>query len=71
MHEGTLAKKAGDNLKRLIKANHITQEKMAELMMVDERTIRRWIKDGIDKLSTLEQIADIFNVDVIETFLID
>ena len=65
----SLAKKAGQNLKKLIKDNNLTQEKAAIIIAVDEKTIRRWIKDGIDRLSTLETISRIFNVDVIETFL--
>lgn len=65
----SLAKKAGSRLKNLIKQNNMTQEQAANLICVDEKTIRRWIKDGIDRLSTLENISRIFDVDVIETFL--
>lgn len=64
----TLAKKAGRNFKLLIKSRNLTQEKAAFILSVDEKTVRRWIKDGIDRISTIEDIAEIFDVDVIETF---
>ncbi|MDY4787976.1 MAG: helix-turn-helix transcriptional regulator [Bacilli bacterium] len=64
----SLAKKAGRNFKLLIKSRNLTQEKAAFILSVDEKTIRRWIKDGIDRISTIEDIAEIFDVDVIETF---
>lgn len=64
----SLAKKAGRNFKLLIKSRNLTQEKAAFILSVDEKTVRRWIKDGIDRISTIEDIAEIFDVDVIETF---
>lgn len=64
----SLAKKAGRNFKLLIKSRNLTQEKAAFILSVDEKTVRRWIKDGIDRISTIEVIAEIFDVDVIETF---
>ncbi len=69
MEKETLAKQAGKRFKELIRKRKITQEKAASMLSVDEKTIRRWIKDGIDRLSTLELIAEKFDVDVIETFL--
>lgn len=54
----------GENLKRLIKENFGTQEKFAFEFGADVRTVGRWINHGIDKLSTIIQIANFFDVDV-------
>ena len=55
--------KLGKNLKKLIKENNYTQAKFANEVPADETTIRRWLKNGIDKLSIIERIAEIFNRD--------
>ena len=65
----SLAMIAGIRFKQLIKNNKLTQEKAANLLSVDEKTIRRWIKNGIDRLSTLEFIAEKFEIDVVDYFL--
>lgn len=63
--EETLAQKAGRNLKRLLDEKHLTQSVAANIIGASEdRTVRRWIKDGIDKLSTIEYIAEAFGVSV-------
>lgn len=55
----------GVNLKRLIKeSKYGTQEKFAFEFGTDVRTVGRWINHGIDKLSTIIQIARFFDVDV-------
>ena len=64
MQNDSLAAQAGKNLKRIIKEHGLTQEKFAELMYVDPTTVRRWLANGIDKLSIIEQIVKLFNVDV-------
>lgn len=62
----TLGKVAGANLKRLIKESDLgTQEAFAFEFGADVRTVGRWIHQGIDRLSTLDQIANFFNVDVL------
>ena len=60
----SLAVHAGKNLKRIIKEHGLTQEEFAELMYVDPTTVRRWLANGIDKLSIIEQIVKLFNMDV-------
>lgn len=67
-HENlTLAERAGKNLKNLIKNSEFkTQEKFAEAMYVDPTTVRRWLAHGIEKLSLIEEIADIFGIDFME-----
>ncbi len=60
------SKTAGANLKRLIKSSaYATQENFAFVFGTDVRTVRRWIKNGIKNLDTVEQIADFFDVDVL------
>ena len=56
--------KIGENLKRLIKeSEYRTQERFAEEAFVDVRTVRRWVQNGIDSISTVAMVADILDVD--------
>ena len=64
MQNDSLPVRAGKNLKRIIKEHHLTQEKFAELKHVDPTTVRRWIANGIDKLSIIEEIAEFFGITV-------
>lgn len=64
MQNDSLSVRAGKNLKRIIKEHGLTQEKFAELKHVDPTTVRRWLANGIDKLSILEEIAKFFNISV-------
>ena len=55
----------GENLKRAIKnSKWKTQAKFAENFGTDERNVGRWCNNGIDKLSTILQIADFLEIDV-------
>ena len=58
----------GINIARLIAENADirSQEHFAELMGVDCRTVRRWLRDGVDRLSTVKAIADLLGVPDIE-----
>lgn len=69
MKNDSLAILAGKNFKRLLKEKGITQERAAILLERDERTIRRWISTGIDRLSILEEISLRFDVDLVDAFL--
>ena len=60
---------AAYNFRCLLKDLKITQETAALMLKVDERTLRRWLASGIDKLSIIEEIANTFNVDPITTLL--
>lgn len=64
-----LAKQASSNLKKILKEKNITQEELANIMDVDPRTVRRYLKNGIDKLSTLELISNLLKVDVVKDLL--
>ena len=58
-------KKIGSNLKHLIKeSEYRTQERFAEKAFVDVRTVRRWVQNGIDSISTIAMVAEILDVDV-------
>ena len=57
--------RVGANLKRLIKeSEYRTQERFSEAVDKDPRTVRRWIKDGVDSLDLIEDIAKALDVDV-------
>ena len=57
--------RVGTNFKRLIKeSDYRTQEAFAAAHGADPRTVRRWIHDGIDSLTTIGDIARTLDVDV-------
>ena len=59
-----LGKVVGANLKRLIKeSEYVTQAKFAEAYCVDERTVRRWISKGVEKVYIIDELANFFNID--------
>ena len=64
MQTDSLSVRAGKNLKRIIKEHDLTQEEFAGQMFVDPTTVRRWLSNGIDKLSILEEIAKFFDISV-------
>lgn len=55
----------GRKLKKLIRENKNikTQERFAELMNINVRTVKRWVKEGVDSLSTIKEIADMLGVE--------
>lgn len=63
----TASQTVGANLKKLMKANNLTQEKFAEEFGTSPRTVRRWIKE-FPNLTVLEQLAAYFNVSVTDLF---
>ena len=54
----------GRNLKKLVKNNPVynTQEKFAEAMDVDVRTVRRWYADGVKSLFIVRKASIILNI---------
>ena len=59
-----LGKVVGANLKRLIKESvYRTQAIFAQEYGVDERTVRRWVSQGIEKVYIIDEIADFFKID--------
>ena len=65
MHATLSSERVGTNLKRLIKESKFhTQEAFAEACYTDARVVRRWIKDGIKNIDTINFVATTLNVDV-------
>ena len=60
--------KVGQNLKKAISNSKFkTQVSFAENGMgQDPATIRRWIKHGVNNISTLMYIADVLEIDFME-----
>ena len=67
----SLSVKAGKNLKRIIKEKGYTQESFANELGTDSSNLRRWLCHGINKLSTIEEIADFFDISVLDILLQD
>ncbi|MCQ2776409.1 MAG: helix-turn-helix domain-containing protein [Bacilli bacterium] len=64
MQTDSLSVKAGKNLKRIIKENGYTQEAFADEFGTDRANLRKWLSNGINKISTIEDIAKFFDIDV-------
>ncbi len=63
----------GINLRKLIKQNSEfgTIAAFAKAHGSDIRTVKRWLKDGVDSLSTIEEIAYTLGVSDLELLLAD
>lgn len=61
----------GINLRRLIKQDRRfgTIVAFANAHGSDLRTVKRWLKDGVDSLSTIEEIANTLGVSDLELLL--
>ena len=66
MQTDSFSVRAGKNLKRIIKEHGLTQDGFAAQIYVDPTTVRRWLKNGIDKISTIQQIVEFFDIDVMD-----
>ena len=55
---------AGQKLRELINQNYRTQEEFAYDFGADLRTINRYINEGINKLSVIQELAEYFGVDI-------
>lgn len=63
-----LERKAGQNLKRLIKECNMTQEQFAFEYGMDLRTLNRYINEGLKKTYLIAEFADYFCVAITEFF---
>ena len=63
MEQDDLAKQVGRNLKKLFAKYGKTYEDVAKILNADPRTIGRWVQNGLDKLSTIEWIAEKFGIE--------
>ena len=55
---------AGQKLRELINQNYRTQEDFAYDFGADLRTINRYVNEGINKLSLIQELAEYFGVDI-------
>lgn len=62
MSDITYQERAGLTLKKLIQANYQSQEEFAFDFGTDVRTVSRYINQGINKINTIQQLADFFGV---------
>lgn len=62
MSEITIQLQAGLYLKRLIQENYESQEDFAYDFGTDIRTVSRYVNNGINKISTIQELADFFGV---------
>ena len=54
------------NLRKEIKRTYKTQARFADEVGVSEKTVRRWVKDGIDSIYTLTYVAGVLDLDVVD-----
>lgn len=53
-------------LKHLIQENYTSQQAFAEDFGVELRTVNRYVASGIGKMVTVEEIADFFEMDLLD-----
>lgn len=64
MNELNAAKYAGNVLRKLIKENYSSQEEFADEFGTVLRVVNRYVNEGINKLSVLQELAFFFGVDL-------
>ena len=62
---------AGLRLRKLIQANYQTQQEFADDYGLELRAVRRYINQGITKVSTIQELAFFFGVDASDFFRLD
>lgn len=62
------AKQAGIVLRRLIQENYPSQEEFAYDFGTDIRTVSRYVNQGINKVNTLQELADFFQIEFTDFF---
>lgn len=60
--------RAGITLKRLIQKNYPSQEEFAFDFGTDVRTVSRYVNQGINKVSIIQELADFFGIEFEEFF---
>ncbi|MBP3348169.1 MAG: helix-turn-helix transcriptional regulator [Clostridia bacterium] len=67
-----MTKRISDNIKKLRKKNHVTQEHLANVLGVSSQAVSRW-ECGLacPDIEKLPEIADFFNVTIDELFRSD
>lgn len=59
---------AGKTLRRLIQENYSSQEEFAYDYGMEIRSVSRYINNGINKIDTIQSLAEFFNIDFFEFF---
>lgn len=62
MNKFTIQQTAGLHLKKLIQENYDSQEDFAYDFGTDIRTVSRYVNNGINKISTIQELALFFGV---------
>lgn len=62
------AKQAGIVLRQLIQENYPSQEEFAYDFGTDIRTVSRYVNQGINKVNTLQELADFFQIELTDFF---
>ena len=59
---------AGKKLRNLIQENYPSQEEFAFEYGTDIRTVSRYINIGINKVATIQELADFFGISFLDFF---
>lgn len=70
MGSGDYSRKAqaGEKLRKLIQENYESQEEFAFDLGLDIRSVSRYINQGINKVETIQELAEFFDVDFMYFF---
>lgn len=66
MGELDATKRAGEKLRQLIQENYASQEEFAQDFGTDVRTVSRYVNNGINKISLLQELAAFFQVNIVD-----
>jgi len=66
MSDFDATKRAGEVLRKLIQENYASQEEFAYDFGTDIRTVSRYVNNGINKISILQELAVFFHVDIVD-----
>lgn len=66
MYELDATKRAGEVLRQLIQQNYSSQEEFAQDFGMDVRTVSRYVNNGINKISLLQELAAFFRVSILD-----
>ena len=66
MYELDATKRAGELLRQLIQQNYSSQEEFAQDFGMDVRTVSRYVNNGINKISLLQELAAFFRVSILD-----
>ena len=66
MSDFDATKRAGEVLRKLIQENYASQEEFAYDFGTDIRTVSRYVNNGINKISILQELAVFFHVSIVD-----